>query len=396
MTGKYTVSGMSCAACSARVERAVSGLAGVESCSVNLLTGDMRVEGEVSADTVIAAVRAAGYGAALTSGATRAAGESKEESETRPIVIRLLCSLLLLLPLMYIAMGHMLGAPLPPALVDEPIAIALIQLLLSLAVMVINQKFFINGVRGVLHLAPNMDTLVALGSLASFGYSVAVVFSMIYASEGTELHEYLHGLYFESAAMILALITVGKLLEARAKGRTTDAIASLVGLKPRRAVVLRDGAQCEVDIEELCAGELFVVRAGEGIATDGVVVSGSASVDESMLTGESLPVDKAEGARVYGATVSRSGYMVCRATEVGEATALSGIIRMVKEASATKAPIAKLADRVSGIFVPLVMAISLLTLVGWLIAGEGIGYAIGRAVSVLVISCPCALGLAII
>ena len=393
MSERYIVSGMSCAACSARVERAVNAVEGVESCSVNLLSGDLCVNGTASYEKISSAVVAAGYGIAKASEAR--AGDADSASGERTVIKRrLISSAILLLPLMYLAMGHMLGAPMPDALDSRPVLIAVLQLVLAAAVMVINRKFFINGTKGVIHLAPNMDTLVSLGSAASFAYSAAVLISMLGAPEGADLHEMLHGLYFESAAMILVLITVGKLLEARAKGRTTDALASLISLKPTRATLLRDGKEVTVAIDELTCGDLFVVRAGEEIPTDGIIVSGSAGVDESMLTGESLPADKREGDRVYGATVSRSGYMVCRATEVGDSTALSGIIRMVKEASATKAPIAKLADKVSGIFVPVVIGISLITLFAWLLSGEGIGYAIGRATAVLVISCPCALGLA--
>lgn len=393
MTERYKVSGMSCAACSARVERAVRSLDGVDACSVNLLTGDLRVEGDASADSVISAVVSAGYGARLASDEISAAADKKKGGAARS-GRAFLASLILLLPLMYFAMGHMLGAPMPTVLAERPVVIAVIQMLLASAIMVLNRKFFINGVRGVMHLAPNMDTLVALGSFASFAYSVAVLIVMAQTSGNADLHSYLHGLYFESAAMILVLIGVGKMLEARAKRKTTDAISSLAQLRPSRAILLRDGAEVEVRVDELGVGDIFVVRAGESIATDGVVISGTGSVDESMLTGESLPVDKSEGDRVCGATISRSGYMLCRVTEVGEETALSGIIRMVKEASASKAPIAKLADKVAGVFVPFVLAVSLLTLAGWMIAGAGVGYAIGRAVTVLVISCPCALGLA--
>lgn len=396
MTERYRVSGMSCAACSARVEGAVSHVTGVSGCAVNLLTGELRVEGEYSENEIISAVRAAGYGIEPAGGAQVAADTDElKESESRPMLYRLLWSVGFLIALMYFSMGHMLGIPLPEVLVDAPVSIALIQMLLCIAVMVINGKFFINGVKGVMHLAPNMDTLVSLGSAASFGYSVVMTFLMIFTeAEGGDAHGMLHGLYFESAAMILALITVGKFLEARAKGRTTDALRSLLSLKPKTATLMRDGIEVTVGIDEVRVGDIFVVRAGESIPADGVVVEGEGSVDESMLSGESLPNDKSCGARVSGATVNKSGYMLCRATEVGEGTALAGIIRMVKEASSTKAPIAKLADRVSGVFVPAVLGIALITFFGWLIAGAGAGYAIGRAVSVLVISCPCALGLA--
>lgn len=391
MTERYKVSGMSCAACSARVERAVRLLDGVDACSVNLLTGDLRVEGDASADRVISAVVSAGYGARLASDERDTAADKKKVGGARS-GRAFVASLILLLPLMYIAMGHMLGAPMPAPLAERAWLIAALQMILAAAVMLLNYRFFVSGVRGVLHLAPNMDTLVALGSFTSFVYS-AVIAVMIF-SGAADGHSLLHGLYFESAAMILVLIGVGKMLEARAKRRTTDAISALAQLKPSRATVVRDGAEIEISTDELRIGDIFAVRAGESIPTDGVVISGSGSVDESMLTGESLPIDKFSGDRVCGATLSRSGYMLCKATEVGEETALSGIIRMVKEASATKAPIAKLADRVAGVFVPFVLAVSLLTLFGWLISGAGVGYAIGRAVTVLVISCPCALGLA--
>ena len=396
MTEKYRVSGMSCAACSARVEGAVSHVTGVSGCAVNLLTGELRVEGEYSENEIISAVRGAGYGIEPAGSSSGGADTDElKESESRPMLYRLLWSVGFLIALMYFSMGHMLGIPLPKVLVDAPVSIALIQMLLCIAVMVINGKFFINGVKGVIHLAPNMDTLVALGSAASFGYSVVMTFLMIFTeAEGGDAHGMLHGLYFESAAMILALITVGKFLEARAKGRTTDALRSLLSLKPKTATLMRDGVEVTVGIDEVRVGDIFVVRAGESIPTDGVVIEGEGSVDESMLSGESLPNDKSCGARVSGATVNKSGYMLCRATEVGEGTALAGIIRMVKEASSTKAPIAKLADRVSGVFVPVVLGIALITFFGWLIAGAEAGYAIGRAVSVLVISCPCALGLA--
>ncbi len=398
----YSVSGMSCAACQARVEGAVSKLPGVESCSVNLLTGEMRVLGDASGDEVVSAVVNAGYGAASRDEIPNSRVDKNLEldglsdKESPRLIARLAFSLGFLAALMYISMGHnMLGAPLPAPLADNPIANALVQMLLAAAVMIINGAFFVNGVRGAIHLAPNMDTLVALGSFASFGYSIAEIFMMSYdALAGNSVEHYLHNLYFESAAMILAFITVGKLLEAKAKGKTTSALRSLIELRPRTAVVLVNGVETELPIERLAIGDIFVVRAGDAVPTDGVVVSGDGSVDESALSGESLPVDKSEGARVFGATVMRSGYMLCRATEIGEGTALSGIIRMVKEASSTKAPIAKLADRVSGVFVPVVLLLSVLTLVIWLALNAGVGYAIGRAISVLVISCPCALGLA--
>ena len=383
---KFKVTGMSCAACSARVERAVKSLDGVEVCSVNLLTGDLSVEGSTTADEIKRAVISAGYG--ISDGAR---DEPKIKDKHTPVLIfRLVLSLVLVMVLMYFSMGHMVGLRTPAWL--SPVWNAEVQLLLALSVMIINSRFFISGVRGVIHLAPNMDTLVSLGSLSAFGYSVAVFIKMIAEPERAE--HYLHGLYFESAAMILALITLGKLLEARAKGKTTNAIASLMSLGAKRATLIIDGAEREVDIDEVKVGDLFAVRPGERIAVDGMVVEGSSSVDESMLTGESLPVEKSVGSEVFGATVNANGRLVCRATRVGEGTALASIIKMVSDATATKAPIARLADRVSGVFVPTVLAIAAVTLVGWLIAGRDFGFAIGRAISVLVISCPCALGLA--
>ena len=388
MSEKFKVTGMSCAACSARVERAVGSLAGVESCSVNLLTGDMTVTGSATRVEISAAVVAAGYGVAEEKRQTN----TVKDKESGVILARLVTSLLLVLVLMYFSMGHMIGLPLPAPLSASPVAQALVQLLLSASVMVINQKFFINGVKGAIHLAPNMDTLVSLGSLASFGYSVYLTFLMVLDAEGAGAH--LHGLYFEAAAMILALITLGKLLEAKAKGKTTDAISSLMSLGAKRATLIVDGETREVDIDEVKVGDLFLVRPGERVAVDGVVVEGESSVDESMLTGESVPVDKTVGSRVFGATVNSQGRLVCRATEVGEGTVLAGIIKMVSDASATKAPIARIADKVAGVFVPTVLGIAAITLAGWLIAGESFGFAIARAISVLVISCPCALGLA--
>ena len=376
---------MSCAACSARVEKAVSSVEGVSSCTVNLLTGDLAVEGDASRQSISAAVISAGYGIAEN-------GEKQpkiKDKDTPVLIFRLVSSLALVAVLMYFSMGHMVGLPSPSL---SPIWIAVIELVLALSVMIINNRFFVSGVRGVIHLAPNMDTLVSLGSLAAFGYSIAVLVKMLNAPD-MAVH-YLHDLYFESAAMILALITLGKMLEARAKGRTTNAITSLMSLGAKRATLLVDGAEVTVDAREVQVGDLFIVRPGERIAVDGVVVDGSSSVDESMLTGESLPVDKTEGSAVYGATVNANGRLVCRASAVGEDTVLSSIIKMVSDATATKAPIARLADRVSGVFVPTVMMIATATLVGWLLAGRDFGFAIARAISVLVISCPCALGLA--
>ena len=392
MTEKFKVTGMSCAACSSRVEKAVSALPGVSSCSVNLLSGDMIVEGDASRGAVAEAVRHAGYGVA--------GGVSEEKTEEKKRlnegVVMLIISLVLVAVLMYVSMGHMAGLPLPGLFGSNPIANAILQMLLSLAVMMINRRFFINGVRGVINRAPNMDTLVSLGSFVSFAYSVYILFVMTESalSGGENLGELLHGLYFESAAMILALISLGKLLEARAKGKTTSAIEKLVDMTPKTAVVLVDGVEREIPLSELAVGDIFVVRPGESVPTDGVVISGASSIDEAALTGESVPVTKNEGSRVYAATINKSGYLTCRATSVGEETVLSGIIRMVKDATATKAPIAKLADRVSGIFVPVVMGISVVTLCAWLISGAELGDAIARAIAVLVISCPCALGLA--
>ena len=391
MTEKFKVTGMSCAACSSRVERAVGGLSGVDSCSVNLLTGDMTVVGSSTRAEISQAVIDAGYGVAEDE--RPSAKKIVDDRETPILIFRLISSLLLVTVLMYFSMGHMIDLPLPTALADAPVALALIQLLLSAAVMVINQKFFISGFKGVINRAPNMDTLVSLGSLTAFGYSVYITFLMIFSDHGVA-HEYLHELYFEAAAMILALITLGKMLESRAKGKSTNAIGALMDLGAKSATLLVDGEAVEVDIDKVKIGDIFLVRPGERIAVDGIVVEGESAVDESMLTGESLPVDKAVGDRVFGATVNSSGKLVCRATEVGEGTVLSGIIKMVTEASATKAPIAKLADKVSGVFVPTVLAISLVTLIGWLIARADFGFAIARAISVLVISCPCALGLA--
>ena len=398
---QYSVTGMSCAACSARVEKAVSGVEGVTSCSVSLLTNSMGVEGTASPQAVIAAVEKAGYGASLKGAkAARAAADAEDElkdTETPGLKRRLLASLGFLLLLMYISMGHtMAGFPLPPFL-ENPVAMGLAQLLLAAVVMVINQKFFISGFRSLLHKAPNMDTLVAMGSGVSFLWSAAVLFAMtgaVHRGDMEAAHGYLHQLYFESAAMILTLITVGKMLEARSKGRTTDALKSLMKLAPKTAVLLRDGQEMTVPVEQVRAGDLFAVRPGANIPTDGTVVSGSGSVDESALTGESIPVDKAEGDAVSAATVNRSGYLVCRATRVGEDTTLSQIIRMVSDAAATKAPIAKVADRVSGIFVPIVLGIALLTTAVWLLCGQTAAFALARGISVLVISCPCALGLA--
>lgn len=396
---KYKVTGMSCAACSARVEKAVSGLDGVTECSVNLLTGDMAVEGAASPETVISAVEKAGYGASLADGAKAKQPDKKEENtEIKPLIKRLVVSACLLLPLMYVSMGHtMFSLPLPPFLSGNHVAVGLVQMILAAAVAVINQKFFISGVKGVLHRAPNMDTLVSLGSGASFIYSTIMLFKMTFeaqAGNAEGVMACMHELYFEGAAMILVLITLGKTLEAYSKGKTTNALKSLSKLMPDTAHVIRGGAEITVNANELKVGDIYAVYPGEKLPTDGVVTEGHCSVDESSLTGESVPVDKSPGDDVSGATINVSGYVRCRATAVGEDTALSKIIKAVSDAAATKAPVAKAADKVSGVFVPAVMAIALITTVIWLIIGKGAGFALARGISVLVISCPCALGLA--
>ena len=398
---QYNVTGMSCAACSARVEKAVSGVEGVTSCSVSLLTNSMGVEGTASPEKIIAAVEKAGYGASeKNDGAGEKSSSSSrdplEDKETPTLVKRLIASAAFLVLLMYVSMGHVMwGFPLPAVLAESPVAIGLIQLLLSAVIMVINQKFFISGAKGLLHGSPNMDTLVAMGSGASFVYSTCVLFAMILVNDVHTAHEYLHELYFESAAMILTLITVGKMLEAMAKGKTTNALKSLMKLAPKTATVIIDGKETEVPIEKVKKGDIFVVRAGENIPVDGIVLEGGGSVDESALTGESIPVDKTAGDGVSAATVNKSGFLKCEATRVGEDTTLSQIIKMVSDAAATKAPIAKIADKVSGIFVPTVIGIAVITTVAWLtLGGESTGFALARGISVLVISCPCALGLA--
>ena len=390
---QYTVTGMSCAACSARVEKAVCAVTGVTACSVNLLTHSMGVEGTASPDAIVKAVTRAGYGAVPQGGAdVRDADDWSGNRETKQLVRRLWWSVGFLAVLMYVSMGHtMWGWPLPAFLEANPLFIGAAQMLLAAVVMVINRRFFISGVRGVLHGAPNMDTLVSLGSAAAFGYSVAVLVTMIGADNP---HHHLHDLYFESAAMILALITVGKMLEARSKGRTTDALKDLMKLAPKTATLVRDGEELVVPVEQIRQGDVFAVKTGEVIPVDGVIIDGTCAVDESSLTGESIPVDKAVGDTVSAATFNRSGYIRCEATRVGEDTTLSQIIKMVSDAAATKAPIAKVADTVSGVFVPVVIAIAIVTLTAWLIAGQTFGYALARAISVLVISCPCALGLA--
>lgn len=402
---QYTVTGMSCAACSTRVEKAVSKVPGVSSCSVSLLTNSMGVEGNASAQAIISAVEEAGYGASLKGAAAQNQSHSTTEGEellkdreTPVLKQRLISSVGFLAVLMYISMGHMMwNWPVPSFIEGNHVAMGLLQLLLTVIVMVINQKFFISGFKSLWHKAPNMDTLVALGSGASFVYSTYALFAMTDAQMKGNMAgvmSYMHEFYFESAAMILTLITVGKMLEAKSKGRTTDALKSLMKLAPKTATIVEDGIEKTVPIEQVKKGDIFVVRPGENIPVDGVVLEGSSAINESALTGESIPVDKAQGDKVSAATVNQSGFIRCQATRVGEDTTLSQIIQMVSDAAATKAPIAKVADKVSGIFVPTVIAIALVTMAVWLLAGQGIGFALARGISVLVISCPCALGLA--
>ena len=403
---QYIVTGMSCAACSSRVEKAVSKVPGVTSCSVSLLTNSMGVEGTASEQEIIKAVADAGYGAskkgegaAKTQSSSASAGEDMLKDRTTPALKkRLIASLGFLIVLMYFSMGHMMwGWPVPGFMKDNHVMMGLLQMLLTIAVMVINQKFFISGFKGMIHRAPNMDTLVALGSGASFVYSTYALFAMTDAQMRGDMDavmSYMHDFYFESAAMILALITVGKMLEARSKGKTTDALKGLMKLAPKTAVVIRGEKEVQVSIEQVQNGDCFVVKPGENIPVDGEVIEGNSAVNESALTGESIPVDKAVGDKVSAATVNQSGYLKCRATRVGEDTTLSQIIQMVSDAAATKAPIAKIADRVSGVFVPTVITIAVITIIVWLIAGQSIGFALSRGIAVLVISCPCALGLA--
>lgn len=409
---QYTVTGMSCAACSARVEKAVSKVDGVTSCSVSLLTNSMGVEGSATDAQIVEAVEQAGYGASPKGTATesendkannsleqlKAAQDALVDRETPKLRNRLIASLIFLVVLMYFSMGHMMwGWPLPEFFNGNHVAMGLLQLLLTVAVMVINQKFFISGFKGLIHGAPNMDTLVALGSAASFGYSVYALFAMTAAQVNGDMDavmSYMHEFYFESAAMILALITVGKMLEAHSKGKTTDALKSLMQLAPKTATVVRDGVEQEISVDAVKKGDIFVVRPGENIPVDGEIIDGTTAVNESALTGESIPVDKQPKDAVSAATVNQSGFIKCRATRVGEDTTLSQIIQMVSDAAATKASIAKIADRVSGVFVPAVITIAIITIIAWLIAGETVGFALARGISVLVISCPCALGLA--
>ena len=401
---QFEVTGMSCAACSARVEKAVSGIEGVTSCSVSLLTNSMGVEGSVSDEAIIKAVVDAGYGASVKGAVSQsktssAANENMlADKETPVLKRRLFASLGFLLVLMYFSMGQMMwGWPVPAFFEHNHVAMGLLQLILSAIVMVINQKFFINGFKGLLHKSPNMDTLVAMGSIASFVYSTYALFAMTDAQLHGDMEavmSYMHEFYFESAAMILTLITVGKMLEARSKGKTTDALKSLMKLAPKTAILFRNGSEVEVSIEHVKKGDIFIVRPGENIPVDGIIIEGHSAVNESALTGESIPVDKAVGDIVSAATINQSGYLKCEASRVGEDTTLSQIIQMVSDAAATKAPIAKVADKVSGIFVPTVIGIATITFIIWMIVGESFGFALARAISVLVISCPCALGLA--
>lgn len=399
---KYNVTGMSCAACVARVEKAVTSVDGVYSCAVNLLTNSMGVEGAVDPSAVIKAVEAAGYGATLIDGeknnGSRKTSDSLEDKETPNLVRRLIASVILILPLMYVSMGHMMwNWPLPSFLKGNHVAMGLYELLLAGLIMVINQKFFINGIKGLLHRSPNMDTLVALGSIASFVYSVYALFSMtgkVLAGDENQVMYLMDQFYFESAAMILTLITIGKTLESYSKGKTTDALKALMDLAPETAVLLIDEKEITVPVAKVKKGDRFVVRPGESIPVDGIVIEGESAINESALTGESIPVDKKTGDEVSAATINTSGHLVCEATRVGEDTTLAGIIQMVSDAASTKAPIAKIADKVAGVFVPAVIGIAIVTFIVWMIIGQPLGFVISRAVSVLVISCPCALGLA--
>ena len=408
---QYNVTGMSCAACSARVEKAVGKVPGVTSCSVSLLTNSMGVEGSATDQQIITAVEEAGYGASVKGGGSDKQGghaaqggtyaeaeEALRDHETPILRKRLITSVVFLIVLMYFSMGHMMwGWPLPAVMADNHVAMGLLQMLLTIIIMVINQKFFVSGIRSLLHGSPNMDTLVALGAGASFGYSTYALFAMTDAQMRGDMDavmSYMHEFYFESAAMILTLITVGKMLEAHSKGKTTDALKSLMQLAPKTATLVRDGQEVTVSIDEVAKGDIFVVRPGENIPVDGVIIEGDSAVNESALTGESIPVDKAAGDKVSAATVNQSGFLRCEATRIGEDTTLAQIIQMVSDAAATKAPIAKIADKVSGIFVPAVITIAVITIIVWLLAGQTIGFALARGISVLVISCPCALGLA--
>ncbi len=401
---QFNVTGMSCAACSARVERAVSVVEGVEKCSVNLLTNTLTVDGSAMDKDIIAAVKKAGYGIkndkgkkADSKGADSKGADGEENAEARKILVRLVSSLVLSGALMYIAMGHMASLPQIAPVEENSVVNAVVQMVIALTVMVINRKFFINGAKGVLNKAPNMDTLVALGSGASFLWSIAVLFMMIKAQNAgdtaTVMH-YRHNLYFESAAMILALITLGKMLESKSKGRTTTALKALMDLKPRTARLLKDGAEVTVNAAEVKKGDVFILKPGDSVPVDGVVLEGESALNESSLTGESIPVDKAVGDKVSAATINQSGFLKCEATAVGEDTTISQIIKMVSDAAASKAPIAKAADKVAGVFVPAVMLVAIITCAVWLLCGKDVGFALARGISVLVISCPCALGLA--
>mgnify|MGYP000307210408 CR=1 FL=1 len=401
----YSVTGMSCAACSSRVEKAVSKVDGVTECTVSLLTNSMTVEGTAAPETIIQAVKDAGYGATQKDKAAGKQSRSQEDEmseiedkEIKTLRNRLCSSVVFLLLLMYLSMGHMMwGWPLPGFLKDNHVAMGLIQMLLTIVIMVINQKFFISGFKALWNRAPNMDTLVSLGATAAFGYSTYALFAMTVAQvqgDAMAVMGYMEEFYFESAATILTLITVGKTLEARSKGKTTDALKGLMNLAPKTATLLRNGAEVTVPIEQVQQGDVFVVRPGENIPVDGVVLEGSSAVNESALTGESIPADKAEGDSVSAATLNQSGFLRCRATRVGQDTTLAQIIQMVSDAAATKAPIAKIADRVSGVFVPTVITLAVITTIVWLLAGQTVGFALARGISVLVISCPCALGLA--
>ena len=401
---QYRVTGMSCAACQARVEKAVSAVKGVTSCSVSLLTNSMGVEGTASPEEIIAAVSGAGYAAALKNRNQEKQAVTFDEEgalkdrETPILKKRLIASVGFLVVLMYVSMGHMMwGWPLPDFFQNNHVAMGLLQLLLTVAIMVINQKFFISGFKSLWHRAPNMDALVALGAAAAFGYSTFALFAMTDAQvkgDADSVMSYMHDFYFESAAMILTLITVGKMLEARSKGKTTDALKGLMRLAPKTANIIKDGAEMTVPVTQVVKGDVFVVRPGENIPVDGIVMEGNSAVDESMLTGESIPADKTVGSTVSAGTLNQAGFIRCEAARVGEDTTLSQIIQMVSDAAATKAPIAKIADQVSGVFVPFVIGIAFITIIGWLIAGQTIGFALARGISVLVISCPCALGLA--
>ena len=387
---RFDITGMSCSACVSRVEKAVAGVSGVEKCSVSLLTNSMLVEGTAEDEAIISAVKGAGYGAIRAEEISSADGRfSDKESPT--LIRRLLWSAGFLLVLMYLSMGHVMWSWPLPSFLSSPITIALLELALALSVMIINRKFFISGIKAVINRSANMDTLVALGSGVSFLYSTYILIQMLFAENP---QHYLHELYFESAGMIVTLITVGKLLEAKAKGRTTSALKALMDLSPKYATVIRAGEEITIKADELFVGDVFVVRNGESIPADGVIIDGIASVDESSLTGESVPVDKTEGGEVSASTICTSGFIKCRAERTGADTTISQIIKTVTDATSTKAPIAKIADKVSGIFVPAIITIAILVMIIWLAIGEGAGYAIGRAISVLVISCPCALGLA--